>query len=165
MGAPQPGPAAATGEAPDPSRVQVVGFVFDEDGTHSLFVRKNRPPWMAGQLNGVGGKAEGDESPSETMSREFEEETGVLINSSAWRPVVTIGSDHGTVVHVFAVAHPMAHGVARSVTDEEILVRLVDPVPVDALPSLRWLVPLAHYVVFVQAMTLVGVEGRRVRAV
>jgi hypothetical protein len=35
----------------------VVGFAFDTDGRVAL-IRKNRPEWQAGRLNGIGGHVE-----------------------------------------------------------------------------------------------------------
>ena len=36
----------------------VVGFAFSADMSRVLLIRKNRPLWMAGKLNGIGGRAE-----------------------------------------------------------------------------------------------------------
>lgn len=49
----------------------VCGFLFHDDNV--LLVRKNRPDWQAGLLNGVGGKCEGHETPHFSMVREFQE--------------------------------------------------------------------------------------------
>lgn len=63
----------------------VVGFVTDEDHRQVLLVRKARPEWQAGLVNGIGGKiqqlpprnnTECWESALEAMHREFSEETG-----------------------------------------------------------------------------------------
>ena len=55
----------------------VVGFLLNYDRTQVVLIRKNRPAWQAGHLNGVGGKIEMGETPIEAMTREFEEETGL----------------------------------------------------------------------------------------
>jgi 8-oxo-dGTP pyrophosphatase MutT (NUDIX family) len=49
-----------------------------------LLIRKKRPDWQAGYLNGVGGKIEFGESVREAMSREFYEETGISIEKHNW---------------------------------------------------------------------------------
>ena len=36
----------------------VVGFAFTEDRRSVILIRKNRPEWQAGRLNGVGGHIE-----------------------------------------------------------------------------------------------------------
>ncbi|GAF81529.1 unnamed protein product [marine sediment metagenome] len=60
----------------------VVGFAFTEDGNSVLLIKKNRPEWQAGCLNGVGGKIEGGETPDQAMIRECLEETGLYLDWS-----------------------------------------------------------------------------------
>ena len=57
----------------------VVGFLFNPDMTEVVLIKKNRPDWQKGLLNGVGGKIESGEDPITAMIREFKEETGVEI--------------------------------------------------------------------------------------
>ncbi len=61
----------------------VVGFAFADhessDRCRVLLVRKNRPEWQRGYLNGIGGKIEEDESPEAAMERECHEETGLAL--------------------------------------------------------------------------------------
>src|SRR5262245_46641476 len=57
-----------------------VGFVFVEfDGPWVLLLRKTRPAWQAGKLNGPGGHIEDGESDIDAMRREFLEEVGYKI--------------------------------------------------------------------------------------
>ena len=58
----------------------VVGFAFNEKATGILLVKKLRPKWQRGLLNGIGGKIEKDESPLDAMRRECKEETGLSLN-------------------------------------------------------------------------------------
>jgi len=63
----------------------VLGFAFDETKNNVVLILKNRPAWQKGFYNGVGGKVEKyDEDYHAAMSREFLEETGVLINPNEW---------------------------------------------------------------------------------
>lgn len=64
----------------------VLGFCFDIGYHNVLLIEKNRPPWQAGKLNGIGGKIEEGESPSGAMVREFQEETGGLAGSPVFTP-------------------------------------------------------------------------------
>jgi len=57
----------------------VVGFAFSEDTNHILLVRKLRPAWQQGSLNGIGGKIEPGEAPMEAMQRECLEESGLCL--------------------------------------------------------------------------------------
>lgn len=62
----------------------VVGFAFDPLGKVYL-IRKNRPTWQVGLLNGIGGKVEPFESSIAAMSREFFEECGVDVPTDRWK--------------------------------------------------------------------------------
>ena len=58
-----------------PEKRYVLGFVFDAGYHHVLLIVKNRPEWMMGKLNGLGGKIAAGESPRQAMERELGEET------------------------------------------------------------------------------------------
>lgn len=62
-------------------RKYVVGFLISQNCKRVVLIRKNRPQWQAGKLNGVGGHIEDGETPIKAMMREFLEETGVRITS------------------------------------------------------------------------------------
>lgn len=55
----------------------VVGFMFDASMSHVALIRKNKPAWQAGLLNGIGGKVEPGEEAINAMCREFGEEAGL----------------------------------------------------------------------------------------
>lgn len=54
----------------------VVAFIFDY-GNNVWLIRKQKPEWQKGCLNGIGGKIEEEELPTQAMYRELWEETGV----------------------------------------------------------------------------------------
>jgi 8-oxo-dGTP diphosphatase len=53
----------------------VVGFMFSIDVLTVALIRKQKPAFQAGLLNGIGGKIEEGERPVLAMIREFKEET------------------------------------------------------------------------------------------
>ena len=59
--------------------------MFSEDMKAVALIRKNRPEWQAGKLNGVGGKIEPNEDFSAAMVREFREEAGRETTMDQWR--------------------------------------------------------------------------------
>jgi 8-oxo-dGTP pyrophosphatase MutT (NUDIX family) len=75
----------------------VLGFLFSDDLKKVILIRKNRPANQIGLLNGVGGKIEYGESCFSAIVREFQEETGVLIEN--WSFLKTLKFDVN--VHVF----------------------------------------------------------------
>lgn len=135
----QPGPLAT------PKQEYVVGFLFY--GGNVVLIRKLKPEWQKGFLNGVGGKVEPGETPAEAMRREFREEAGLDI--SDWAPFAQLDGE-GVLIY-FYLARVFKHclrPLIRSITEE-----VVDWFPVSAvvdaqrglkvLPNLRWMIPLA----------------------
>lgn len=59
----------------------VVGFLFNRTMSHVVLIKKNKPKWQAGLLNGVGGKVEAGESALQAMIREFHEEAGMVVEN------------------------------------------------------------------------------------
>ena len=76
-----------------PKKTYVAGFLFSPDRSRVLLIRKNRPAWQAGKLNGLGGKIEPGETPPQAMRREFREEQGggdtVFVTDDAGRHAVS----------------------------------------------------------------------------
>ena len=102
-----------------------------------LLIRKRRPAWQAGKLNGVGGKLEAGESPLDAMIREFREEAKLQIES--WQHILTLtGRDWRG--HFFRAFGPVDEAIA--ITDEKLEIHRVDALPGDTIPNLHWMIPL-----------------------
>lgn len=70
--------------------IWVNGFAFTPNRERVLLIEKRKPAWMAGKLNGIGGKVEPGETPIEAMVREMREEAGIEIEAAAWTHFVTM---------------------------------------------------------------------------
>lgn len=117
----------------------VIGFLFDGQGYVAL-IRKNRPAWQRGRLNGIGGHIEQGETPEHAMTREFLEEAGC--DNLNWRKFGLVhGKDYE--LHLFTAKDGAAK--IRSMTDEQILWYPVNELPENILPNLSWLIPMANY--------------------
>lgn len=134
----------------------VVGFMREALSDRVMMVRKAKPIWQAGLLNGVGGKVDHKvtikpsgpeelgysqdterlETPLEAMVREFFEETGIDTNPNEWRLVLYMndprdfytGKEGGTV-YWFAATRRFLPKLPARVLDsgEELLtVRIPD---------------------------------------
>jgi 8-oxo-dGTP diphosphatase len=125
----------------------VLGFRFRVmlGQTQVALIRKRRPSWQAGKLNGIGGKVEAKDmgvwAPQHVaMSREFLEETGVHVPPDQWRQFGTL-EHNGNPIYLF-----VSHGDCdiRSTTDEHVnwypLTAIHDS---GAMRNLAWLVPMA----------------------
>lgn len=130
----------------------VVGFLFSTDLRYVILIKKNRPDWQKGLLNGVGGKIEPNEDPHDAMRREFKEETGV--NIPLWNPVCVLDStksEHKVKtdwrVHFYtASAHyNVLYYDCVTTTDEQTY--FVDIGNINLYPptvdNLKWLIPMA----------------------
>lgn len=117
----------------------VVGFMFSDSADRVLLIRKNRPKWQAGLLNGIGGHIEAGENPLQAMVREFREETG--FEHGDWRQYLVFEFAGGRV-YVFEARSDAAVANARTMTDEELIVSS-SIVPQDALQNLHWMIPMA----------------------
>ncbi len=125
-------------------REWVVGFLFDLDADKVVLIRKNRPEWQAGKLNGVGGKVEHDELPADAMGREFREETGVVHDD--WHHFADLKWEEGIVHFYRAFVTPEKRDRCCSMTDEDIVFVYTDEISSeDVTPNLRWLIPLAAH--------------------
>lgn len=126
------------------------GFVFNEDMGKVLLIRKARPEWMAGMLNGVGGKqAEGERKARTTMSRECLEECGVVVDENDWTffaelvvPNKTERFERPSRVAFFFAKHDVSSIVERS--DEHVNQYLTnDVIGRNLAPHVDWLIRFA----------------------
>lgn len=122
-------------------RRAVCGFFFDPNKTVVVLIRKKRPDWQAGLLNGVGGKVEEGEFALDAMIREFEEETGV--HHEEWEPFCLLTDKiNGYEVHYFRAFGDVTK--CTTTTDEEIEFIPAGGVPAAAvIHNLTWIVPMA----------------------
>ena len=113
----------------------VVGFAFTPDPlpyTRVLLIRKLKPAWQAGLLNGVGGKIDQYvqmdsqssrlERPIEAMVREFHEETGVLSAPEEWQLYAVMHNGvHEHQVFCFESREPALFDNAKTMEAEELV--------------------------------------------
>jgi len=116
----------------------VLGFLFNKARNSVVLIIKEKPAWMQGKMNGVGGKIEEGETPLQAMNREFQEEAGV--EGLPWKP---FGRLHGEGFEIF-LFFAVSDEPASTQTVEEIryvLLAQLEELPV--LPNLRWMIPMA----------------------
>lgn len=83
----------------------VAGFMVSESREFVLLIRKQKPDWQKGKLNGVGGKVEKGETPIQAMIREFHEEVGFKINRP-WDLRLSLVGHKDWEVHFFVNFFP-----------------------------------------------------------
>lgn len=117
----------------------VVGFVFDHERQRVVLVRKNRPAFQAGLLNGVGGKVESHESSRSAMARECVEECDLKIED--WNHVASVCA-RDYQIDVYSAVCDLSG--ARTVTDEAVEIHSVhDVFRLAGLNNLAMLIAIA----------------------
>lgn len=120
----------------------VAGFMFSRDRAEVALIRKNKPAWQKGLLNGIGGKIEDGESARQAMIREFWEETGSKSQES-FRHFALIHGPTFSVDFFYTVGDL---NELRTMEEEQIeRVRLADihVLRADMIENLPWLISLA----------------------
>jgi 8-oxo-dGTP diphosphatase len=125
----------------------VAGFCFS-DNEHVFLIKKAKPEWQKGKLNGVGGKVEAGESPIEAMHREWAEETGA--SKQDWWPFCTLDWKGGRVYFYACSSNqegPLGGGrfakFNREGEEPVECYEIKDWLFKHTIPNLRWLIPLA----------------------
>lgn len=127
----------------------VVGIMFCSEGERVALIRKNRPAWQKGLLNGIGGKIEAGETALEAMVREFREETGTEVAADRWSHYHTMqgrekdGSSFR--VEFFATIGDLE--ALKTMEDEPIEIQEVSslhPKRTDVVDNLSWSIGLAY---------------------
>ena len=118
----------------------VNGFLFSPDFKRIVLIRKNRPDFQIGKINGIGGKINLGESPAEAMKREFLEEAGLEINN--WKHFLTLSNELWEVEFFFATSENYA--LASTQTDEGIEIHYTfNLYEIEIISNLKWIIPMA----------------------
>src|SRR6185437_15233341 len=100
-----------------------LGIAFDFNENLAI-IKKTKPEWQAGKYNFIGGKLEENENILDCMSREFYEETGVMIPSYNWKFVGKMFREYDFTVFIFVTVNEAVKD-ARTVAAEEGEISLV----------------------------------------
>lgn len=127
----------------------VCGFIFHESMNSVLLARmgaNHKIEYIAGKLNGCGGKIEPGESAQEAMQRECFEE--VFFNSypTDWKNIITIRGEDYEVDFYFMVLNSFhCECLSKRLKEEGVDAAWyhVKALPDDVVFNLRWLIPLA----------------------
>lgn len=122
--------------------------MFDPELKDVLLIRKRRPKWQAGYLNGLGGKVFKEQAGA-AMAREFLEESGIKTLADDWNYFCTL-QDAGIftgrkwAVHCYWTTGPIfaAGWTSRERTEVHNIVALNHGTPL--VSNCRWLIWLAR---------------------
>lgn len=127
-----------------PGNQYVCGLLFDKldhPFGRVLLIRKQRPEYQKGLLNGIGGRIEPGEQPLQAMLREFKQETGLFVDT--WVYFCKMRYIDKATIHFFYARGDI--DAARNQTDEKLEIMGVNAMlnVWCIVPDLRWLVPMA----------------------
>jgi 8-oxo-dGTP diphosphatase len=129
------------------SPIYVLGFLFDPGLRNVALIEKQKPEWQKGRFNGIGGKVEEGEAFDVAMSREFHEETGVLLPPEAWTKYVEMTGADGRhfALHIFYAVDVALHDVRTMETERVILTstKAVVQGEFKTIGNVPWLVAMA----------------------
>lgn len=124
----------------------VAGFVVCREAGRMALIRKARPAWQRGKLNGIGGHVEEqDKSTLAAMRREFAEETGGS-EQWDWRHFLLLEGADWMVYFFVALVDEAFLLSLRGTIDEALEVHDIGNVlseGFDIIPNLRWIIPMA----------------------
>lgn len=125
------------------SKTYCLGFAVCDNKV--LLIRKKKPEFQKGKLNGVGGLVEKNETPRQAMVREFEEETGLKTFESDWkqRVLMQFGNDGNIESEVVVFCSKINFDDAQSLTDEKLEIYYLNEISSNksVLFNLNWLIP------------------------
>jgi 8-oxo-dGTP diphosphatase len=120
----------------------VVGFMFSTRATDIVLIKKLKPNWQKGKLNGIGGLVRENENVKQAMIRKFKEETG--IEHELWdRFAIGTSNDETERVHFYRT---LSHKYDFVVSNEEEEVFIIPLDQLNDFPliyNLKWLIELA----------------------
>lgn len=127
--------------------IYVLGFLTCRDEV--VLIKKTKPEWQKGLLNGVGGKVEDtDKSLHDAMEREFREETGVTIRSDDWLKVAIMRFGQDDEVHVFTSETDLdTIDQVKTTTEEEVSIVYTYHVlqrNLETVTNLPWLIAMCY---------------------
>lgn len=120
----------------------VLGFMFSDDGQWVALIKKTKPQWQAGLLNGIGGKVEPGEESLDAMVREFKEETGVQTHIDDWDYFLTMSGEDWRV-YCYRSFGDEVFEVATQEEEEVKLINMNELSEWKTISNLQWLLPMA----------------------
>lgn len=98
----------------------VLAFIFDTKLNQILLIKKNRPDYQAGLLNGIGGKIEPNETPIKAVHREVFEETNLNIPENDFVSFGEFSNEFFKIYLFFTKINNINQAISK--TDEEVKV-------------------------------------------
>lgn len=123
-----------------------VALVFSPDKSQIALIRKQKPRWQFGKLNGIGGKINDMESPLDAAQRELFEEANIVsrnLKKFAIGTVSTPNNNYGDTIFFFTGTSDLSM-VHSNETEQIEIISVYNAIhSPDLISNLRWLILLA----------------------
>jgi len=129
-----------------PSKIKnyTLVFLFNEDLSKVVLIKKTRPKWQKNKFNGVGGKIENGEKTVEAAAREIKEETGYVINNKSKLIKIASMESNEWKVHIFAAQIYEDVKMHEATEEGEVQWHQTSNLPTNCIDNLPWLIPLCQ---------------------
>lgn len=120
-------------------------FIFSEDSSKVLLIKKNKPSWQKGRLNGIGGHVENGETPIEAAIREVKEECDISLDVNDMTHFCNLFSISWEMYCFSAFISIEKMEKFKSLTEETVQIYSIDikDRPDLTIPNLSWMIPMA----------------------
>ena len=123
--------------------LSTLGFVFSPDLKSVLLILKHKPEAHKGRFNALGGKLEIGESVLHCLTREIEEEAGLITKKHRW---IKIGRmswiDWVVEIFVYQLAPREFSSLKLDLDQDEVKWFPVNELPSNVITNLPWLIPM-----------------------
>jgi len=120
------------------------GFLFNSTLSYVALIEKQRPAYLKGKLNAIGGHIEPGETPLQCQVREFREETGMTVND--WTQYAILRIPGSAEIHFFYAFTNDFFSLEQK-TDERLAVHYLPDLHAQnyagCVPNLKYLLPMA----------------------
>jgi len=118
-----------------------LAFIFNKDLTKVLLIKKKKPVYHAGMLNGLGGKLEPGETHLECVIREIEEEAGFITQKKDW---IKVGFLTWSIwrVSVWTGVYDSSQEKTTNFPEEGVGWHDARSLSNNVIENLHWLIPL-----------------------
>lgn len=121
-------------------QIYTLGFCFNKKKDKVVLIKKKRPDWQKGKLNGIGGSINECENDYEAQVREFFEETGVRNKNLDWTLYCTLAGKEFLVFCYYCVNEDYFQA-AKTNTDEKVVkIKVKDLGKYKTISNLKWLI-------------------------
>ena len=124
----------------------VLGIAYSAHKNKVLLMKKNRPNWQKGLLNGIGGKIEINETPEHAITRECYEECGLYLDWNGRGKMFGRNNDGSEFLcYIFYAYDDSIFDFIQKEDEELFIYDIKDVFNFPLIPNLHFLIPFGLF--------------------